>query len=153
MWTTCFFFNWCITALQCYVSFYYKQTMWISYVYIHIFLPSSPPAISVLLKRRTSTNQRKIIWGLINEGFPGGSDSQESNCIRQKTWVWSLGWEVPLEKEMVTHSSFPCLESLHVYSEAGGPQSTGSQRVRQDRATKHSINQCLETMIGKENKN
>ena len=53
---------------------------------------------------------------------------------------------------MVTPFSFPCLESLHVYSEAGGPQSVGSQRVRQDRASKHSINQCLETMIGKKKK-
>ena len=24
---------------------------------------------------------------------------------RQETWVQSLGWEVPLEKEMATHSS------------------------------------------------
>ena len=24
---------------------------------------------------------------------------------RQKTWVQSLGWEDPLEKEMATHSS------------------------------------------------
>ena len=23
----------------------------------------------------------------------------------QETWVWSLGWEDPLEKEMATHSS------------------------------------------------
>ena len=112
MWTMCFFFNWCITALQYYVSFC-CTTMWISYVYIHIFLPSILPAISVLLKRRTSNKQRKIIWGLINEGFPGGSDSKESTCIRQKTWVWSLGWEVPLEKEMETHSSFLCLENPH----------------------------------------
>ena len=31
------------------------------------------------------------------------------------TWVWSLGWEDPLEKEMATHSSvlvwrIPCTE-------------------------------------------
>jgi hypothetical protein len=29
-------------------------------------------------------------------GFPGGSD--------RETWVQSLGWEDPLEKEMATHS-------------------------------------------------
>ena len=23
----------------------------------------------------------------------------------QETWIWSLGWEDPLEKEMATHSS------------------------------------------------
>ena len=26
-------------------------------------------------------------------------------CAMQKTWVQSLGWKVPLEKEMATHSS------------------------------------------------
>ena len=41
------------------------------------------------------------IWGLrllIFGGFPGGSAMQE-------TWVQSLGWEDPLEKEKATHSS------------------------------------------------
>ena len=28
----------------------------------------------------------------------------------QETWVWSLGWEDPLEKEMATHSSVPSWE-------------------------------------------
>ena len=39
---------------------------------------------------------------------------QEASLVAQKvkrlpamreTWVWSLGWEDPLEKEMATHSS------------------------------------------------
>ena len=29
-----------------------------------------------------------------------------------ETWVRSLGWEDPLEKEMATHSSILCLENL-----------------------------------------
>ena len=33
-------------------------------------------------------------------GFPGGSDSKESTCN-----VGDLGWEVPLEEGMATHSS------------------------------------------------
>ena len=37
-------------------------------------------------------------------GFPGGSDGKESACST-KTWVLSLGWEDPLEKDMATHSS------------------------------------------------
>ena len=46
----------------------------------------------------------------------------------QEIWVWSMGQEDPLEKEMATHSNIlawriPCTE------EAGGLQSTGSQRV------------------------
>ena len=28
-----------------------------------------------------------------------------------ETWVGSLGWEDPLEKEMATHSSTLCLEN------------------------------------------
>ena len=37
-------------------------------------------------------------------GFPGSSADKESAWIRE-TWVWSLGWEYPLEKEMATHCS------------------------------------------------
>ena len=29
----------------------------------------------------------------------------------QDTWVQSLGWEDPLEQEMVTHSCYSCLEN------------------------------------------
>ena len=58
----------------------------------------------------------------------------------QETWVWSLGWADPLEKEMATQSSIlawriPWTEKL------GGLQSMGSQRVRHDWATSltHSL--------------
>ena len=37
-------------------------------------------------------------------GFPGGSDGKASAC-NAETWVQSLGWEDPLEKEMEAHSS------------------------------------------------
>ena len=40
----------------------------------------------------------------MNEGFPCGSAGKESPVIRE-TWVWSLGWEDPLEKGKATHSS------------------------------------------------
>ena len=48
-----------------------------------------------------------------------------------ETWVQSLGWEDPLEKEMTTHSStlawkIPWME------EPGRLQSMGSQRVGHD---------------------
>ena len=36
--------------------------------------------------------------------FPGGSESKESPAMGE-TWVQSRGWEDPLEKRMVTHSS------------------------------------------------
>ena len=49
----------------------------------------------------------------------------------RETWVPSLGWEDPLEKEMASHSStlawkIPWME------EPGGPQSMGLQRVGHD---------------------
>ena len=39
------------------------------------------------------------------QGFPGGSDGKGSLHATQETWVRSLGWEDPLEKEMATHCS------------------------------------------------
>ena len=37
-------------------------------------------------------------------GFPCGSAGKEYAAMWQ-TWVWSLGWGDPLEKEKATHSS------------------------------------------------
>ena len=49
----------------------------------------------------------------------------------QETWVQSLSWEDPLEKEMATHSiilawKIPWME------EPGRQQSMGSQRIRHE---------------------
>ena len=52
----------------------------------------------------------------------------------QLTQVQSLGWEDPLEKGIATHSSILAWE-IPWTEEPGGPQYTGSQRVRQDRGT------------------
>ena len=52
----------------------------------------------------------------------------------QETWVWSLGWEDPLEQEMVTHSSI-FTERITWTEEPCGLQSMGSQRVGHDWAT------------------
>jgi len=46
-------------------------------------------------------------------------------------WVWSLGWEDPLEEEMATHSSIFAWE-IPWTEEPGGLQSIGSQRVGHD---------------------
>ena len=58
--------------------------------------------------------------------FPGGSDGKVPTM--RETWVRSLGWEDPLEKEMATYSStlawkIPRTEAL------GRLQFMGSQRV------------------------
>ena len=54
------------------------------------------------------------------------------------TWVQSLGWENPLEKEMATHSSLLAWR-IPWAEEPGGLQSTGSQRVGHDRTTSLSL--------------
>ena len=49
----------------------------------------------------------------------------------RETWIRSLGWEDPLEKEMATHSSILAWR-LPWTEEPGGLHSTGSQRVGHD---------------------
>ena len=61
-------------------------------------------------------------------GFPGGSAGKESTC-NVGTWVWSLGWEVPLEKGATTHSSILAWRIPQTV------QSMGSQRVRHNWVT------------------
>ena len=43
-------------------------------------------------------------WFVFPLDFPGGSEVKVSAQV-QETWVWSLGREDSLEKEMATHSS------------------------------------------------
>ena len=49
----------------------------------------------------------------------------------QETWVQSLGWEDPLEKEMATYSGILAWQ-IPWTEEPGGLQFLGLQRVRQD---------------------
>ena len=54
--------------------------------------------------------------------------------------VQSLGWEDPLEKEMVTHSSILAWE-IPWTEEPGGLLSVGSHKVRKNLATKQQFYQ------------
>ena len=49
----------------------------------------------------------------------------------QETWVRSLNWEGPLEKEMATHFSILAWRNPRT-EESGSLQSMGSQRVGHD---------------------
>ena len=49
----------------------------------------------------------------------------------QETWVQSLGWEDPLEKEVATHSSILAWR-IPWTKEPGGLQSMGLHRVGHD---------------------
>ena len=55
----------------------------------------------------------------------------------RETWVLSLGWEDPLEKEMATHSNI--LAWRIPWTEPGELQSIGLQRVRHDWVTSLSL--------------
>ena len=58
----------------------------------------------------------------------------------QETWVRSLGWEDPLEKEMATHSSILAWEILWTEKPGGLQSSKESQRVGNDLATNQQWN-------------
>ena len=47
-----------------------------------------------------------MLWRLYKVIFdiPGGSAGKDFAAVWE-TWLWSLGWEDPLEKGMATHSS------------------------------------------------
>ena len=51
--------------------------------------------------------------------------------VLQETWVQSLGWEDPLEKEMATHSSILAWR-IPWAEKCGGLQSMGLQRGGRD---------------------
>ena len=59
--------------------------------------------------------------------------AQTVKCLSavQETWVRSLGWEDPLEKEMAVHSSTLAWK-ISWTEEPGRLQSMGSQRVGHD---------------------
>ena len=59
--------------------------------------------------------------------------AQRIKCLPAmlETWIQSLGWEDPLEKEMATHSSILAWK-IPWTEEPGGLQSMGLQRVRND---------------------
>ena len=79
-------------------------------------------------------------------GFPGGSAGKESACqcrrCKRRRFVPSLGWEDPLEKEMVIHASILAWK-VPWTEESGGLQSPGSQNVRHDWLPMHKGTKSL----------
>ena len=69
------------------------------------------------------------LWGLPK--WFGGKKKKKIHLPMQETWVWSLGEEDPLEKEMATHSSIVTWKIPRT-EEPGGLQSMESQRVGHD---------------------
>ena len=63
-----------------------------------------------------------------------GTQTVKNLPAMQETWVQSLGWEDPLEKGMVTHSSILAWE-IPWTEEPGRLQSMGSQKDTTERLT------------------
>ena len=73
------------------------------------------------------------IWAT-REVFSGAASGTELTCQCgrcKETWVWSLGWEDPLEEGIAIHSSILAWRVPRT-EEPGGLQSMGLQRVRHD---------------------
>ena len=79
-----------------------------------------------------------IVDSFISLGLPWWLRGLKRLPAMQETWVRSLGWEDPLEKEMATHSSILAWEIPWMVKSAG-LQSTGSQRVRHNWVTSLSL--------------
>ena len=71
---------------------------------------------------------------MVGIGFLGGSVVKNLFAMHE-TWVQSLGWEDPLEKEMATHSSAVALE-IPWTAEPGGLHPCGCQRAGHHLETK-----------------
>ena len=67
-------------------------------------------------------------------GLPLVAQTVKNLIAMWETWVWSLVWKDPLEKEMATHSSILAWR-IPWTEEPGGLQPMGSKRVGDDWAT------------------
>ena len=82
-------------------------------------------------------SQRDVMYSLVST-----VGSAVNNLpAKEKTWVRSLGQEDPLEKEMATHSSILAWEIP--WTEPGGLQFTGLQRVGHDLVPKQRQQHCI----------
>ena len=71
--------------------------------------------------KNKQTNKQKNGTSLV-------AQSVKNLLAMQETWIWSLGWENPLRKEIATHSSIPAWK-IPWMEEPGWLQSMRSQRV------------------------
>ena len=94
----------------------------------------SPPGFSV-----NGIFQTRILeWDVISS-FRGSSLILVAQTVKKppamsETWIWSLGWDDPLEKGIATHSSILAWR-IPWTEEPSRPQSMGLQRLGHDLAT------------------
>ena len=107
------------------------------------FLPQSSPQIWLNTGPNLTVRDQKLCpqlpgkpdtckgWAAAEMGSSLVAQRLKRLPAMQETWVRSLGWEDPLEKEMAPHSSTLAWK-IPWMKEPGGLQSKGSQRVRHD---------------------
>ena len=80
-----------------------------------------------------NTNKQYLhYFGFVNTDYwELAAQQSRIHLPKEETWVWSQGWEDPLEKEMETLSSILAWE-IPWTEGPGGLQSMGSQRVGHD---------------------
>ena len=99
--------------------------------------PSTPHCIFWKYFKSLSTE----MWKSNHWGFPGGANGRRIRLPMQKMpkmWVWSLGRDDPLEKEMATHSSILAMK-ISWAEKSGELQSVGLRRVGYDWAPIHRL--------------
>ena len=84
-----------------------------------------------------------VLWAFFGIAFLWDWTSLVAQTVKrlstvQETWVQTLGWEDPLEKEMAIHSSTIAWK-IPWTEEPGGLQSTGLQRVGHDWASSRHL--------------
>ena len=84
-------------------------------------------AIYGVSQSQTGLKRLSSISSKVAKGFPDGSNGKKP--AMQETQVRSLGQDAPMEKGMASHSNIIAWR-IPWTEDAGGPPSTGSQRVR-----------------------
>ena len=87
--------------------------------------------------REFSWDNLAMINLLLGRSRCDSPNGKESTAM-QETWVWSLGWEDPLEKGTATHSTILAWR-IPWTEEPGGLQFMGSQRIGHDWETNKKI--------------
>ena len=98
-----------------------------------LLLPPIPPSIKVLSNESILRMSWPKYWSFSFNIIPS-KEIPGLISFRMETWVQSLGWEDPVEKEMAIHSSTIAWKILWT-EEPGRLQSMGSQRVGHNWAT------------------
>ena len=86
------------------------ETSWNNLVSLGAQLVKNLPAILQLQRHQFNSWVGKICWRndrLLNSLFLGSLEAQlvKNLLAMRETWVWSMGWEDPLEEGKATHSS------------------------------------------------